>query len=121
MNTYPPISDHGLIGDLQTAALVTLDGTIDWYCCPRFDSPSVFASLLDRSRGGAFSIAPSHGHHVVKQMYFPDSAVLLTRFMGEEGVVELIDFMPSFSPRAQAIGIDWCALCAGCAEKSRSR
>jgi pentatricopeptide repeat protein len=98
MNTYPPISDHGLIGDLQTAALVALDGTIDWYCCPRFDSPSVFASLLDRTRGGAFSIAPSRGHHVVKQMYFPDSAVLLTRFMLEDGVVELIDFMPIEQP-----------------------
>ncbi len=55
---YPPIADHGLIGDLQSAALVSLDGTIDWFCCPRFDSPSVFASLLDHDRGGHFRIAP---------------------------------------------------------------
>jgi GH15 family glucan-1,4-alpha-glucosidase len=56
MNRYPDIGDHGLIGDLQTAALVSTDGTIDWFCCPRFDSPSVFASLLDHDRGGHFRI-----------------------------------------------------------------
>jgi GH15 family glucan-1,4-alpha-glucosidase len=94
VNAYPPIADHGLIGDLQTAALVDLNGCIDWFCCPRFDSPSVFASLLDRTRGGSFRIAASHAHHVVKQLYFPDTAVLITRFMEEDGVAELIDFMP---------------------------
>ena len=57
--SYPLIADHGLIGDLQTAALVTTDGEIDWFCSPRFDSPSVFASLLDRKRGGRFRIAPA--------------------------------------------------------------
>ncbi|MGA2931176.1 MAG: trehalase-like domain-containing protein, partial [Acidimicrobiales bacterium] len=56
---YPAISDHGLIGDLQSAALVAIDGTIDWFCWPRFDSPSVFASLLDERGGGRFSLAPS--------------------------------------------------------------
>jgi GH15 family glucan-1,4-alpha-glucosidase len=55
---YPDISDHGLIGDLQTAALVSTEGTVDWFCCPRFDSPSVFASLLDADKGGDFTIAP---------------------------------------------------------------
>jgi len=55
---YPNIADHGLIGDLQTAALVTTDGVLDWFCCPRFDSPSVFASLLDAERGGFYRIAP---------------------------------------------------------------
>ena len=59
MDDYPPIADHGLIGDLQTAALVTTDGSIDWFCCPRFDSPSVFGGLLDHERGGHFRIAPS--------------------------------------------------------------
>ena len=54
MADYPPIAEHGLIGDLQTAALVTTDGSIDWYCCPRFDSPSIFAALLDQERGGYF-------------------------------------------------------------------
>ncbi len=90
----PPIADHGLIGDLQTAALVATDGAIDWYCCPRFDSPSVFARLLDNRRGGYFRIAPEHEHYVVKQLYFPDTAVLITRYMSEEGVAEIIDFMP---------------------------
>jgi GH15 family glucan-1,4-alpha-glucosidase len=98
MESIPAISDHGLIGDLQTAALVDLEGSIDWYCCPRFDSPSVFASLLDHTRGGAFRIAPSHGQHHVKQLYFPDSAVLLTRFMEDDGVAELIDFLPITEP-----------------------
>src|SRR5215472_15051729 len=79
----PLIADHGLIGDLQTAALVATDGTIDWYCCPRFDSPSVFARLLDHQRGGYFRIAPATADCVVKQLYFPDTALLITRFMSE--------------------------------------
>ena len=54
-STYLPIAEHGLIGDLHTVALVGTDGTIDWYCCPRFDSPSVFASILDARRGGCLS------------------------------------------------------------------
>ena len=56
--SYPAIADHGLIGDLQTAALVATDGTVDWFCCPRFDSPSIFASILDDQRGGRFALAP---------------------------------------------------------------
>jgi GH15 family glucan-1,4-alpha-glucosidase len=90
----PLIAEHGLIGDLQTAALVATDGTIDWYCCPRFDSPSVFARILDHRRGGYFRVAPESEDCVVKQLYFPDTAVLITRFMSEEGVAELVDFMP---------------------------
>ena len=82
-HAYAPIADHGLIGDLQTSALVSTDGTIDWFCCPRFDSPSVFASLLDSTRGGSFRVSPVDGEHTIKQMYFPDSAVLITRFMSE--------------------------------------
>src|ERR1700743_2317055 len=91
---YPNISDHGLIGDLQTAALVTTDGTVDWFCCPRFDSPSVFASLLDADRGGYFRIAPDRDDYVSKQLYFPDTAILITRFMTPDGVGEVHDFMP---------------------------
>jgi GH15 family glucan-1,4-alpha-glucosidase len=92
-HTGPLIAEHGLLGDLQTAALVSTDGTIDWYCCPRFDSPSVFAKLLDHRKGGHFSITPENKDCVVKQLYFPDTAILITRFMSEEGVAELIDFM----------------------------
>ena len=96
-NGYPEIANHGLIGDLQTAALVTIDGTIDWFCFPRFDSPSVFASLLDRERGGHFSIRPAE-ESVTKQLYFPGTAVLVTRFMSEAGVGEVVDFMPIEQP-----------------------
>jgi GH15 family glucan-1,4-alpha-glucosidase len=91
---WPRIEDHGLIGDLRTAALVSTDGTIDWFCAPRFDSPSVFASILDRENGGSWKISPHDGATRTQQFYFPDSAVLATRFLTEEGVVEVHDFMP---------------------------
>jgi GH15 family glucan-1,4-alpha-glucosidase len=94
MDRYPNISDHGLIGDLQTAALVATDGTIDWYCCPRFDSPSVFASILDAGRGGYFRVAPDRDDYVSRQLYLPDTAVLITRFLTPDGVGEVHDFMP---------------------------
>ena len=94
MARYPNIGDHGLIGDLQTAALVTTDGCIDWFCCPRFDSPSVFASLLDADKGGECRIAPDRDDYVSRQLYIPDTAILVTRFMTPDGVGEVHDFMP---------------------------
>jgi GH15 family glucan-1,4-alpha-glucosidase len=94
MDRYPNISDHGLIGDLQTAALVTTDGTIDFFCSPRFDSPSVFCSLLDADKGGYFSIRPTTDNYVTKQLYLPNTAILITRFMTPDGVGEVQDFMP---------------------------
>ena len=94
MNEYPLIADHGLIGDLQTAALVATDGTLDWFCSPRFDSPSIFASLLDHSRGGHLRTRPLDEAFATKQLYLPDTAILVTRFLTEGGVGELIDFMP---------------------------
>jgi len=100
LERYPNIADHGLIGDLQTAALVTDTGTIDWFCCPRFDSPSVFASLLDADKGGHCQIAPEQASYVTKQLYLPDTAVLVTRFMTADGVGELLDFMPVLTGRA---------------------
>jgi GH15 family glucan-1,4-alpha-glucosidase len=98
---YPPIADHGLIGDLRTAALVALDGTIDWYCCPRFDAPSVFASLLDADKGGYFRVR-SPVPATTKQFYFPDSNVLITRFYASDGVGEVQDFMPVTGDRMEA-------------------
>src|SRR3954454_8057432 len=92
--TEAAIADHGLIGDLQTAALVSTEGSVDWFCCPRFDSPSVFGALLDDDRGGHFRIRPVRGDCESKQMYFPDTAVLITRFISESGVGEVVDFMP---------------------------
>ena len=94
MARYPNIGDHGLIGDLQTAALVSTDGVLDWFCCPRFDSPSVFGSLLDAERGGFYRIAPDRDDYVVRQLYLPDTAILVTRFMTPNGVGEVHDFMP---------------------------
>jgi GH15 family glucan-1,4-alpha-glucosidase len=99
---YPNISDHGLIGDLQTAALVSTDGVVDWFCCPRFDSPSVFASLLDAERGGFFKIAPDRDDYVSRQLYLPDTAILITRFMTPDGVGEVHDFMPVIKGGATA-------------------
>ncbi|WP_327010406.1 glycoside hydrolase family 15 protein [Dactylosporangium sp. NBC_01737] len=94
MDRYPDIGNHGLIGDLQTAALVSGDGTVDWFCCPRFDSPSVFASLLDADQGGYCRVRPDVEHYVSRQLYLPDTAMLITRFMTPDGVGEVADFMP---------------------------
>ncbi len=91
---YAPIAEHGLIGNLQSAALVDTRGTVDWYCPGRFDAPSVFASLLDPERGGFFRIAPTGQDWTTRQLYLPDSAVLVTRFLGTDGVAEVVDFMP---------------------------
>ncbi|WP_235453006.1 glycoside hydrolase family 15 protein [Streptomyces olivochromogenes] len=90
---YLPIAEHGLIGDLRTVALVGSNGTIDWYCCPSFDAPSVFGAILDADRGGRFELAASVAART-KQFYFPDTNVLITRFFTEEGVGEVQDFMP---------------------------
>ncbi len=91
---YAPIEDYGIIGDLHTVALVGKDGSIDFLCLPSFDSPSVFAALLDAERGGRFQIAPQLGEAARKQLYLPDTNVLLTRFLSNDGVAELSDFMP---------------------------
>ena len=90
---YLPIAEHGLIGDLRSVALVGTNGTIDWYCCPSFDAPSVFASILDADRGGSFELAAAVPART-KQFYFPDTNVLVTRFFTEDGVGEIQDFMP---------------------------
>src|SRR5215217_7931391 len=88
------IADHGIIGDLQTSALVSTDGSVDRFCCPRFDSPSVFGALLDDERGGRFRVRPAGIDYTTRQMYFPDTAVLVTRFFSEAGVGQVLDFMP---------------------------
>jgi GH15 family glucan-1,4-alpha-glucosidase len=91
---YPPIADHGVVGDLRTVALVSLDGTIDFLCLPDFDSPTVFARLLDAARGGHFSIGPAIPGVAREQRYVRDTTVLVTRFVAKDAEVELVDFMP---------------------------
>jgi GH15 family glucan-1,4-alpha-glucosidase len=94
MDRYPPIAEHGLVGDLQTAALVSSQGVVDWFAAPRFDSPSIFAALLDHDGGGYMRLSPAHPDATCKQLYYPDTAILATRFLSEDGVGEVIDFMP---------------------------
>src|SRR5262244_2583462 len=92
---YAPLGDYGVIGDLHTVALVGMDGSIDFLCLPDFDSPSVFAALIDSERGGRFQIAPLLASAARKQLYLPDTNVLLTRFLDADGVAEVSDFMPA--------------------------
>jgi GH15 family glucan-1,4-alpha-glucosidase len=91
---YQPIENYGVVGDLQTVALVGMDGSIDFLCFPDFDSPTIFAALLDDEKGGRFRIAPVLDAEERKQLYLPDSNVLLSRFLSAEGVAEISDFMP---------------------------
>lgn len=93
-----PIKNHGIIGDLCSAALVALDGSIDWLCLPDFDSPSVFASLLDAEKGGEFKISPAFPCIADKQFYWPDTNVLVARFFSPDGVGEIVDYMPIDKP-----------------------
>src|SRR5260370_14227386 len=91
---YQPIENYGVIGNLRTAALVGMDGSIDGLCLPPFDSPSVFAAILDDQKGGRFRIAPACDRLRHKQFYWPDTAILVTRFLHDDGVGEVQDFMP---------------------------
>ncbi|MEU4339636.1 trehalase-like domain-containing protein, partial [Micromonospora lupini] len=80
MENYPAVEAHGLVGDLQTAALISKDGAVDWFCAPRFDSPSIFAGLLDRHCGGYFQLSPVGVEYASKQLYLPGTPILITRF-----------------------------------------
>jgi GH15 family glucan-1,4-alpha-glucosidase len=91
---YQPIENYGIIGNMRTAALVGKHGSIDWYCVPHFDSPSVFAAILDDETGGRFEIAPVGDGSATKQLYWPETNVLVTRFLSDDGVGEIEDFMP---------------------------
>ena len=99
--SYQPIENYGLIGDMHTAALVSMHGSIDWLCFPHFDSPAIFAAILDDEKGGRFSITPEPDSVTYKQFYWPDTNVLVSRFLTEKGVGEIIDFMPVGAPESQ--------------------
>jgi GH15 family glucan-1,4-alpha-glucosidase len=92
--SFEPIENYGAIGNMRSIALVGVNGSIDFLCYPNFDSPTVFAALLDDERGGRFQIQPQLKKRRVRQLYLPDTNILLTRFLSEEGVAELTDFMP---------------------------
>jgi GH15 family glucan-1,4-alpha-glucosidase len=91
---YLPIEDYGIIGNMKTVAVVSLEGSIDFMCFPDFDSPTIFASLLDKEKGGSFSITPLLDDCKTKQLYMPGTAILLTRFFSDDGIAELTDYMP---------------------------
>jgi GH15 family glucan-1,4-alpha-glucosidase len=91
---YQPIENYGIIGDLHTVALIGLNGSIDFFCFPHYDSPSLFARLLDEKKGGFFCLRPEFSEAKTKQLYMPDTNVLLTRFLSPDGVGEITDFMP---------------------------
>ena len=98
--SYQPIESYGIIGDLHTAALVGNNGSIDWCCLPAFDSPSIFAAILDDKKGGYFKIAATTPG-VEKQLYIPESNVLITRFSNPDGVAQVLDFMPVTADREE--------------------
>lgn len=89
-----PIENYGVIGNMRSIALVSMEGSIDFFCFPTFDSPTVFAALLDTDRGGTFCIQAELENLRTKQLYLPDTNVLLTRFLSDSGVAEITDFMP---------------------------
>ncbi|KAI2613645.1 glycoside hydrolase family 15 protein [Hypoxylon fragiforme] len=92
---YLPIENYGMIGNMRTCALVSMDGSVDFMCWPDFDSPSVFCRLLDKHKGGYFSIAPPQpASYTTKQQYLPSAAILQTRYINEDGVVDVVDFFP---------------------------
>jgi GH15 family glucan-1,4-alpha-glucosidase len=94
-NGYMPIEDYGLIGNMRTCAMVALDGGLDYMCWPYFDSPSVFCRILDKEKGGHFTIGPtSEDLCTTKQQYLPASNILQTRYLKEEGVMNVVDFFP---------------------------
>lgn len=96
------IGDHGIVGDLETVALIARDGTVDYLCWPTLDSPTIFADLLHPDRGGAFEIRPELDHPRHLQLYIPDTNVLVTRWMGQNGSAEVVDLMPQPDARHQS-------------------
>src|SRR5437667_6903718 len=89
-----PIEDYALIGDGETAGLVSRDGSVDWLCVPRFDSPACFAALLGGPEHGRWSLAPADADAHATRRYRGDTLILETEFETAEGSVVVVDFMP---------------------------
>ena len=98
---YQPIENYGIIGDMHSVALVGMNGSIDWFCFPHFDSPSVFGRILDDKKGGYFQITSTKDAHQ-KQLYWPATNVLITRFLNPDGVGEVTDYMPVGAARERS-------------------
>jgi GH15 family glucan-1,4-alpha-glucosidase len=99
---YLPIEDYGIIGDMHTTALVNPGGSIDFMCFPAFDSPSIFCAVLDRQKGGCFSLEPILPDARMRQMYIPDTNVLLSRFHSAAGIAEISNFMVVDGPQTES-------------------
>ena len=99
--SYQPIENYGIIGNMHTVALVGMNGSIDWFCIPSFDAPSIFGAILDQAKGGHFKIAPTASGVTYKQIYWPQTNVLVTRFLSSDGVGEATDFMPMEADETQ--------------------
>src|SRR3954464_1199086 len=91
---YQAVENYGIVGNMRTIALVGIHGSIDWYCYPHFDSPSIFGAILDDRKGGRFSIRPKRDNIHSKQFYWPNTNILVTRFLSSDGIAEIEDFMP---------------------------
>ena len=100
---YLPIENYGVIGDLRTTALIGVNGSIDWFCYPRIDSPSVFGRILDADKGGFFQVRPADDGMHWRQQYWPDTNVLVTRFFSDDGMLEIVDLMPLGTDEDDAI------------------
>src|ERR1700736_7000053 len=96
--SYQPIENYGIIGNMRTVALVGMNGSIDWYCYPQFDSHSIFGAILDDKKGGRFQISADAEDARHKQFYWPSTNILVTRFLLGDGIAELEDFMPAGLP-----------------------
>jgi len=128
--THDPLEHHGAIGDMRTVALISSGGSLDFLCFPEFDSPSVFAKLLDEEHGGSFCIQPELEHGRARQLYLPDTNVLVTRFLHDTGIAELTDFMPvrEVSRKSEIVrivesvrgAIEFDAICAPAFDYARS-
>ena len=91
---YQPIENYGLIGNMRTVALVGMDGSIDWFCYPHIDSPSLFGAILDDKKGGRFQISADGDRRAAQTIYLPSTNILVTRFLLTDGIAEVEDFMP---------------------------
>jgi len=100
-NRYPPIDDYGVVGDLRSAALISHQGSVDWLCLPRFDSPSMFGRILDWEKGGYLEIVPV-GDAAVTRRYRPDSNVIETLWTQERSRMRVVDFMPPALERSRS-------------------